>query len=223
MKLLVLGDSHVCIYNHKHIFSNLFEEITIHHCDSDNYHRVGQFKPYLLHTIANKGDVLLKDYIQTYSDYDYVMLVFGEPDVRIHFHKQINILHRDENEVIRTLSESLINTLRIIVPPSMKVIIRYILPTRESSMFNVEANKYIPQGTLEERIRYTNRLNETLKSECMKHNMFFFENIYKNELINQKGELADEYCDGTTHYNINSLPILQKEIQENFNTILHTT
>jgi len=114
MKLLILGDSHLCIYNHKHIFDNIFQEITIHQCDSDNYQRVGQFKPYLLYTIANKGDILLRDYIQKYSDYNFIMLVFGEHDVRIHFHKQINILHRDENEVITTLCKSFIKNYVIL-------------------------------------------------------------------------------------------------------------
>jgi len=102
--------------------------------------------------------------------------------------------------------------LRNIIPPTIKIIVRYILPTRETSMFNVERNKYVPQGTLKERVQYTNRLNEILKSECVKH-----------ELTNQKEELADEYCDGSTHYNVTSLSILQKELKENFYTILHST
>ena len=51
MKLLILGDSHVAIYNNKYIFNNIFEDITIHQCDSDDYQRHGKFTPYLLNSI----------------------------------------------------------------------------------------------------------------------------------------------------------------------------
>lgn len=224
MKLLILGDSHTNIYeNNGTLFSNIFNEVRIHYCDSDNYKLTGQLKPILLNSIQKKGDIILGNYIKTYSNFDYIMLIFGEPDVRIHFHKQIHTLKRDEDEVINTLVTSLITKLKSFIPSNMKIIIRYILPPRESSMFNVDNNKYIPQGTLDERIRYTNKLNSALKYLSTENNIYFFDNIYKNELINQRGELADKYCDGQTHYNNNTLPILQKEIVDNFNIIFNST
>ena len=66
MKLLILGDSHVAIYNNKYIFNNIFEDITIHQCDSDDYQRHGKFTPYLLNTIAQKGNEIIGHYIQKY-------------------------------------------------------------------------------------------------------------------------------------------------------------
>jgi hypothetical protein len=88
-------------------------------------------------------------------------------------------------------------------------------------MFGIENNIYIPQGTLEERVRYTNKLNETFKSECSKNNMFFFENIFKDELVSENGELLDIYCDSLTHYNQNAIKILEKETTQNFTNILN--
>jgi hypothetical protein len=107
------------------------------------------------------------------------MIIFGEPDVRIYFDKQINILNRNEDEVISILCKSYINTLRNIVPSHINIIIRYILPPREYSMFGISNNIYTPKGTLEERIRYTNKMNSQLKFECMNYdNVFFFLIIY---------------------------------------------
>lgn len=83
-----------------------------------------------MHSIATRGNKILDKYISEYSHYDYMMFVFGEPDVRIHFDKQINIIKRDEEEVINTLCTLYINSLRDIVPP------------REYSMFGVDNNIY---------------------------------------------------------------------------------
>ena len=57
------------------------------------------------------------------------MFVFGEPDIRIHFNKQINELNRDVDEVVSTLCNNYILKLLDIVPSTIKIIIRYILIT----------------------------------------------------------------------------------------------
>lgn len=223
MKLAIFGDSHVSIYHHPNLFGKEFETVSIHQCDADDYHRTGKFTPYLMNTIAKKGDIILKNYMERYQDYDFMMFVFGEPDVRIHFHKQIHHLHRAEEEVIHTLCVEFIAMLQTIVPKNTKIIIRYILPPRESSMFGIDNNIYVPQGSLEERVRYTNKMNETFKQECNTSTLFFFDNVCQSELIHSNGELSNEYCDGVTHYSEKALPILQQEIATNFNRILYTT
>ena len=42
----------------------------------------------------------------------------------------------------------------------------------------------------------------------------------KNSLVKRDGSLKDEYCDGTTHYNLKSIPLIDKEIN-NFVTLLN--
>ena len=46
-----------------------------------------------------------------------------------------------------------------------------------------------------------------LNNICLKHTkkILFFENFVQNEFIKESGELKNEYCDGTTHYNHNNI------------------
>lgn len=82
------------------------------------------------------------------------MFIFGEPDVIIHIDKQINVHERNEDEVIKTLARKYINKLIEITPRHIKIIIRYILPQREHSMYG----EYVPVGSLSCRVRYTYKL-----------------------------------------------------------------
>ena len=138
----------------------------------DDTPRAEVFKPYLMYIIGQIGDILLKPYMEQYKkdEHIYVMFVYGEPDVRIHFDKQINTLKRDEDEVINTLCENYIDQLVKICPPNVTIIIRYLLPQRENSMYG----EYVPQGTLIDRIRYTDKVNKKLKTLCHGKNLLFF-------------------------------------------------
>jgi hypothetical protein len=129
--------------------------------------------------------------------------------VRIHFDKQINILNRNEDDVIDTLCKNYIKKLLEIVPNDIKIIIRYILPQRIYSMFG---SIYTPNGKIYDRVRYTDKMNLKLNELCKLNNILFFDNYEKNNLINNDGSLKDEYNDGTTHYNENSINIINKEI-----------
>jgi hypothetical protein len=51
-----------------------------------------------MNTISNNRDKLLHHYMDKYLNINYIMYIFGEADVRIHFHKQIKILNIDEDE-----------------------------------------------------------------------------------------------------------------------------
>jgi hypothetical protein len=136
--------------------------------------------------------------------------VFGEPDVRIHFDKQINILKRNEDDVIRILVLKYINKIVDITPNNIKIVIRYVLPQRENSMFG----KWLPNGMLRDRVRYTNKLNTKLEQICNEKNILFLNNSKRCELVEEDGSLKNKYCDGTTHYNDNSVPLIDKEIIE---------
>lgn len=209
-KIAILGDSHASIYGQTHL-SQHFDKCCVHQTDADDVERNGKYMPYLMNTLAQNADSLMGHYFQRYSDADYIMFVFGEPDVRIHFNKQINIMHRSEDEVIETLCKIYINKLVSCVPKE-KIIIRYILPQRKFSMFGICNNQYVPQGTLEDRVRYTFKMNHKLKELCSANGILFFENIENKNLTNEEGELKDEYCDGLTHYNRNAVKLLNQEI-----------
>jgi len=207
--IVILGDSHVRIYNSSEILNNVFNTVKIIHTDSEDMNRNGKFIPYLLHTISTKGEIYLDHYMEMYKDVDYMMFIFGEPDVRIHINKQINICNRNEDEVIETLCKNYINKLLNIVPKNIKIIIRYILPQRVYSMYG---SIYVPVGHFSDRVRYTNKMNSKFKELCANNNILFFDNYKKDKLINDNGTLKDEFCDGLTHYNLNAIEFINKEI-----------
>jgi hypothetical protein len=106
-----------------------------------------------------------------------------------------------------------------ITPKNIKIIIRYILPQREFSMFGTN---YIPWGEIIDRVRYTDKMNKKLKELCELKNIMFLDNYLKKELIDDKGFLKDIYCDGLTHYNDNSIIHVDNEI-DIFNNIIKIT
>jgi hypothetical protein len=150
-------------------FLNYFSSVVTHHTDWEDITRAGKFTPFIMNSISQRGDVLLKPWFDKYrnTDVKYIMFVFGEPDIRIHFNKQINELKRDVDEVVSTLSNNYVMKLLEIVPSDIKIIVRYILPQRERSMFNVARNQYIPHGSLADRVSWTLKMNNCLKATCL--------------------------------------------------------
>ena len=71
---------------------------------------------------------------------------------------------------------------------------------------------YTPNGNINDRVRYTNKMNEKLKDLCEINNIYFLDNYEKNKLINNDGSLKDEFCDGLTHYNENSINYINNEL-----------
>jgi len=76
--------------------------------------------------------------------------------------------------------------------------------------------EWVPNGTLSDRNRYTNKLNATLNQICVKKRILFFDNYERDSLVKEDGSLKDDYCDGTTHYNLKSIPFIDKEISKFF-------
>lgn len=216
--IVILGDSHTGIYLLSKQVNVLFNVLKIIHTDALDVSRNGKFKPYLMNTIGNNGQLYLSHHIDKYKDTaEYMMFIFGEPDVRIHFDKQINLLKRDEDEVIETLCKNYINKLIEITPKNIKIIVRYLLPQREYSMYNTI---YTPNGSIDDRVRYTNKMNSKLKEICQEKRILFFDNYEKNKLVNSNGSLQDVFCDGTTHYNSSSIFHINKEVEIFFETFI---
>lgn len=93
--MMIIGDSHVNIYTNKRI---VFNKLSVKRV----IHSKGAL-PHLMNTIGDRGDNLIQHHIDKYKT-DYIMYIFGEPDVRIHIDKQINTLNRNEDEVCHTLA-----------------------------------------------------------------------------------------------------------------------
>ena len=214
-RIVILGDSHVNIYSECSDLITEFNIIRVIHTDSEDVTRNGRFIPYLMNTIGDRGHLLLQPHIDKYkNNADYMMFVFGEPDVRIHFNKQINELGRDENEVVYNLASKYVAKLRQIVPSHIKIIVRYLLPQRRHSMFG----DWVPRGSLEERVRYNQKMNNALQQICNEMRVLFLKNSEFANLTTAEGELKDEYCDGLTHYNSASVKFIINELSQIVNT-----
>jgi len=210
-RIVIIGDSHVNIYSECVDLITEFNITRVIHTDSEDVNRNGRFIPYLMNTIGDRGHLLLQHHIDKYKDNtDYMMFVFGEPDVRIHFNKQINELGRDENEVVYNVASKYVAKLRQIVPSHIKIIVRYLLPQRQHSMFG----DWVPRGSLQERVRYTQKMNIALQQICYQMRVLFLTNSEFANLTTVEGELKDEYCDGLTHYNSASVKYIINELSQ---------
>ena len=212
--LVIFGDSHSLIFKETNI-ATFFNLVGCHYVDGEDSRRSGKFMPFLMHSVAIRGEIILKYYMDKYvnENINYMMFVLGEPDVRAHFDKQINTLGRNVDEVTRVLVDDYIHKLIEIVPKNIKIIIRYCLPPREKSRFVVANTVYVPMGSLEERVDWTKQLNNALKAKCIDTGLLFFENIAYNDLTKKTGELKDEYCHNMTHYNGKCIVLLNYEIE----------
>ncbi len=212
MSLFIFGDSHVDIYRYSNIHK-YYSNTSIHHTDCENATRTGLFMPYLMNTIANRGDQLLGIYFDKITSGDHVMFIFGEPDCRIHINKQIVQYGRQEDEVIDTLARQYIHMiLHITRSTSTHGIVRYVMPPAENEVWSNPT--YKPHGSITERVRYTNTLNDKLKELCEEYGLYFFDNSCNNQVTYENGSLKHTYIIGDTHYNSDALPYVNAEIDK---------
>lgn len=58
--LLIIGDSHVGIYNH--CTQSAFNIVKIIHSDSEDVIQNGRFIPYLMNTVGERGEIYIKQH-----------------------------------------------------------------------------------------------------------------------------------------------------------------
>jgi hypothetical protein len=196
--LAIIGDSHANIYERMlpcTVINGLQLDTKVFHTDSFATQKYDQVVPHLMHTIGMQGDTILRPY----TNADYVLLVYGEPDIRMHVHGQI-LKGRTESDVLTTLAENYIKQAARI-DSCKHVFIRYILPPRRVSSFC--NGLFVPQGSFEDRVRYTNRLNAALETACVTHGagkVHYIPNRLKEVLTDETGELKDIFTHEQTHY-----------------------
>jgi hypothetical protein len=153
-------------------------------------------------------------------DYDIsnniILLAFGEIDCRCQIHKQ-RLLGRDEDEIIKTLAESYINSIQSNIKNAKIIIVAVIPPTRQEdyeSLHGPITHQFPFIGTNEDRVRYTMKLNSRLSELCSTHSLQYFDpySSYKNT----DGTLDFKYTDKIVHIgygmNINILNSLYELI-----------
>jgi hypothetical protein len=182
--IYIFGDSHANFNfrNLKYTNCNKYE-------NSITLHRIGRDK---LNIIDFKTHNI--------KDNDVVVYQFGEVDCRCHIGRQI-LLNRDLNEIITELVDNYIDSIKINMHNynNVKIIICSIPPTMDrvyyESKYGPITHEFPFIGTNEERIYYTNLMNQYLKESCANNQYIFFDyhNLYSiNGLLNI--ELSDDIC-----------------------------
>jgi hypothetical protein len=128
-----------------------------------------------------------------------IVICYGEVDCRCHIGKQINS-GRKEDEVIKELVESYIDTILKNISNSKVIIIAVIPPTSQNEYERKNGpirDEFPFVNSDEDRVRYTNKVNLLLKEYSEKYNFVFFDpyNYYKNS----NGTLKYELSDGSVH------------------------
>lgn len=209
MKLHIVGDSHIDIYGY---FTHPNYAVMFHSAYMKNM-------PYCMNKIGREGLTNLKLDFESIgaNEGDCVLYVLGEPDCRIHIYRQIMERNRSEDEVIDTLAKSFVDGIKQELEKhvNITVIVRFVLPPREHSFFpglalyeHLTVNGgFIPLGTLEDRVRYTNKLNSLLAHYCSDcKNLHFLPS--REEFIKESGELKNEIMTNQTHFSVAAIPLL---------------
>jgi hypothetical protein len=178
--LYIFGDSHA-------LFS--FKGLAIPHQNrhqiSITMHRIGRDKL----IINYSPDIDLPD--------NTIVICYGEVDCRCHVGKQI-LFGRNEDEVIQELVSSYFRTISQISKAQI-IIVGVIPPVSQEEHEKIHGpitHEFPFVGTNEDRIRYTQKVNEKLKEFSLKNNYKYFNpyDYYTRSDGILKRELSDNNC-----------------------------
>ena len=119
------------------------------------------------------------NYSDTYNNPDNTFILFyGEVDCRCHIGKQI-LLGRELNEIIENLVSQYFNTIKNNITSYKQIIISSITPPickeRYESIYGPNTSEFPFIGTDDERILYTQLMNNKLREYCNKYNYIFLD------------------------------------------------
>ncbi|UPA22778.1 SGNH/GDSL hydrolase family protein [Candidatus Peribacteria bacterium] len=126
---------------------------------------------------------------------DTICLSFGEIDCRCHIKKQIET-GRTEEEVITTLASSYIESILRAQMDGVTIVIMSVTPPARAHYLE-DFRVFRPQGTDEERSRYTYRLNQQLQSLAALHGLPYIDTYSRYK--DTDGMLIYPLSDGKTH------------------------
>jgi hypothetical protein len=130
----------------------------------------------------------------------------GELDCRHYIHQLIN--NDDENIIIENIINNYINVINQHIKNKIIIFFSIIPPVKIEDYEKVNGpvnHMYTFNGTNEERVRYTNKMNKLLKEKCKEYGYYFFEPY-------------DKYTnsDGTLNFNLSNT---SNHIKDNNNII----
>ena len=156
--LFIYGDSHA-YFSFKDIpcYNFYVPSVTMFRVGRDN-------------TIINFNNII-------HNNNSVILISYGEVDCRCHIKKQIE-LGRDEDEVICSLITNYFNTINNNVIVYKHIIVVGIIPTTKIENFELlykdVENSYPFVGTNDERVRFTNKMNELIQKKCGEYGYIYF-------------------------------------------------
>jgi len=202
-----IGDSHVCFFSGQ-------DKI----CD-DPYlnfrpHRIGA---YLAYSLGNPEHDAFKKLMSTISGLpkeDYVMLSFGEIDIRVHVVKQAEKQNRTIESVISEIVDSYSIAINCVLNTGRKVIIWCPIPTcnHYDPSADVSAENPFPHiGKIEERNQANLYFLESLKNSVPEEVILL--DLYK-ELINENMTSKGEYFMDGVHLSQKVMPMILEKFRK---------
>lgn len=186
-RIHVIGDSHCRAFEG-------IENCVIHHIGPRTMHRIGRDRLSIL-DFRSLG----------IQENDFVILSFGEIDVRCFIGQQRDKENRDLNEIIDTLLNNYFSTIILnkLLYKNVSIVL-YTIPPPSNQMFNPN---YPFWGTVQDRVMISKLLNKKLLEKSSELNIDVLD-VY-DDYANHDGILIPHLSDGNVHIIFNQ-PIRKK-------------
>jgi len=187
--IYIYGDSHA-----HYSFKNLKLDYKDLHCPSITMFRIG------------RDNIIINfDKNRITSENDIIIISYGEVDCRCHIQRQINN-GKEEDNIINELVDKYFLTIRNNIIGKSKIIIVGIIPPTKQNDYEILHGPVLHEfpfvGKDEDRVRYTNKVNNKLEEYSNKNNYIYF-NPYAH-YAREDGTLKHELSDTTVHLGDNS-------------------
>jgi len=189
----------IIIYGDSHAKFN-FENLTVPGHDVFNF-----FQSNITMYRIGRDNIILNFDTSHLGNNNTFIFSYGEIDVRYHIHKQI-VLGRNESDIIDHLVISYLTTIQNNITSYHKIIISAILPPKDiDATIDPEnyTNTYPFMGSIEERVRYQQKINHVLKTKCYDFGFLFFDPF--SPYTNENGSLLFALSDFDVHVGDNQL------------------
>ncbi len=171
-----------------------------------NIQHINRYEPSITMFRIGRDNIII-NYDHTVHDNNSVISIgYGEVDCRCHIQRQINLGHSEDN-VINSLVNNYFKTISNNINRNKAVIIIGIVPPvnqAEYEALNGPITHEFPiVGSDENRVRFTNKMNNKIKTLCQDHGYIYFNpyDYYTREDGTLKFELSDKnvHIGDTTH------------------------
>ena len=200
--LFTTGDSHSSLFDDSDAYSKVIHIRAVH---VNNYHPAAMYTFNLFYA----KNVLYENEFNLIKPNDALLFCYGFIDANWLVWKQENNYNRDVDEIIPTLVKNYLDiVLEITARLNIIKIIYNVPPPSDNDYISPYA------GSLNERIQYSKKINETLRTECRLRNLEFLD-IY-DDYCDEIGMLRTELSDGSCHIHTSC----NKKILEKLKAIL---